>query len=593
MNNYSEELKKLLKQSELEALLNNDLYVTSGHFILALCSFNNSLSYLLNKYNITYDKVKTKIEKGIYKDEITLYNKEFLDVIEEVLDSDAVTTLDVFFNIINNDNTIGYKLIKSLNINLIDMKNELINKANKKLSINEISTDLTKETFDKVIGRDKEIQRVIEILARKNKNNPILIGKAGTGKTAIVEELATRIKNNNVPDFLKGKSIYSISLASLVAGTKYRGEFEEKVTRIIKELECNDNIILFIDEIHSLVHAGGAEGAIDASNILKPALSRGKIKVIGATTLKEYNDTIAKDKALDRRFQKVLIEEPNIKETINILKKIKNSYEKYHNVIVSNKIIETIVYLSNTYIKDRYEPDKSIDLLDEVCAYTSISNNKYKKIDKLKECKINYIKNNDYTNAIKTKNKLDLLNNELLNKNKVTLLDIKRVLENKLSIPIYELESTSTLNRIKKKYNNDLCTKIIDYLSTKRDKPISLTINKDNIDIINDMNIKKIVMSGKDYESVNSINKILGTPQGYVGYSDKTLFDDIKHYPVSIIIIKDYNHIHDTIKKYIDDIINTGYLNLANNTKIDFRSTIFLLEKNRSNIGFINETVSS
>ena len=219
-------------------------------------------------------------------------------------------------------------------------------------------------------------ERVLEILSRRGKNNPILIGDAGVGKTAIVEELARRIVNDDVPLSLRGKRIISLDMASSVAGTKYRGEFEERINKIIKELEENDDIILFIDEVHTLVGAGGAEGAIDASNIFKPALARGKIRCIGATTTSEFKKYIEKDSALERRFQKVLIKEPDGKTVKDILLNLKNIYEAYHNVNISDEIIDLIISLSNKYIYNRYEPDKSIDILDEVCASVSLKETK-------------------------------------------------------------------------------------------------------------------------------------------------------------------------------------------------------------------------
>ena len=249
-------------------------------------------------------------------------------------------------------------------------------KKSKKLLVDELGYDLNKKAkegcFDPVVGRNKEIQRLLEILCRRTKNNPILIGDAGVGKTAIIEELSRLIVNGDVPLSLRNKRIVSLDMATLVAGTKYRGEFEERMRKLLKEIEDNDDIILFIDEIHTLVGAGGAEGAIDASNIFKPALSRGKIRVIGATTTEEYKKFIENDKALERRFQKIVVKAPSREVLKHILMCVKENYEKFHNVIVEENIIDLIVNLSNKYIYDRNEPDRSIDVLDEVCSYVSL-----------------------------------------------------------------------------------------------------------------------------------------------------------------------------------------------------------------------------
>ena len=246
----------------------------------------------------------------------------------------------------------------SLNINLDQLYKELKNSSIKhinKLVIYEIGQNLNKSVNldEKVVAREKELDLIIETLLRKNKNNPLLVGKAGTGKTAIIEELARRIEKKQVTDELINKKIIMLEMSSLVAGTKYRGEFEERLNKIIEEVVNEKDIILFIDEIHTLVNAGGAEGAIDASNILKPYLARGQIKCIGATTTEEYEKYIAKDKALERRFQKILISEPTDEETEIILKAIKKEYEKHHNIKISNKNIKDIIYFANKYIYNK------------------------------------------------------------------------------------------------------------------------------------------------------------------------------------------------------------------------------------------------
>ena len=304
--------------------------------------------------------------------------------------------------------------------------------------------DITKAAkdgkIDPVIGRDEEIRSITRILSRKTKNNPVLIGEPGVGKTAIVEGLATRIIKGDVPNSLKNKSIWELDMGALVAGAKYRGEFEERMKKVIKEIEDNDDIILFIDEIHTLVGAGGAEGAIDASNILKPALARGKIRCIGATTTEEYKKFIEKDSALERRFQKIFVNEPSIGETKNILMNIKDIYEKYHNVIIDNDMIDYIINLSEKYIFDRNRPDKEIDILDEVasrvglrgCTSDNVIRDIKREICKLNKDKNSFIIDNNIDKAYSLRKKetelMSRLNDiELLsrnNKNKILLDDI-------------------------------------------------------------------------------------------------------------------------------------------------------------------------
>ncbi len=626
MIKYNEEVKSILKRSELEALKNKDEYVDSSHLLLSLTSTKNTLSDLLINNNITYETIKKEIKEGTSNKETILYSKEILNILESIIiDEDIIIeeiTLPLLFkSILKNKKSKGYKILYKININIDNIINSL-NKEQKyttPLILNELGINLNNKAknneLDKVIGRDLEIERIIEILERKNKNNPILIGEAGVGKTAIVEELARRITLGDVPNTLKNKIIINLNLFNVIAGTKYRGEFEEKLSKIINELESNPNIILFIDEIHTIMGAGGAEGAIDASNIMKPALARNKIKVIGATTLNEYKSSIEKDKALERRFQKVLIKEPNYEETKIILHKIKKNYENYHNVKIPENILDLTIKLSNKYITERKNPDKSIDILDEICACTKINDNsKLTKLNKqlvtLKSKKIEYLSKNNLKMASIINEKIKECNNELstfnnkITQNKVTTSTLKKVLESKTNTIIYELENTKTLdnlkNKIINKYNNintkDLLTYIENHLTKTTTIPTSMELYNSNINIIKDIsNILKInflSINLNEYEEPSSINKILGSPQGYIGYEDKnTTFEIIKTYPISIIYLDNYESCSLNIKTLIKNILKTGILNLSNNDTINFSNTIFIIpskQKNNNSLGFIN-----
>lgn len=637
MNKYSEEVKIVLKQSEIEMLNLNHPYVGSEHLILAILSFHNNISAILNKNNITYKKFKKElIEKvGISskKSEFIFYTPLLKKIIETASlnakenANQEISITHLFLALIEESDGIGITILKSMNCNLDfiykDIAKILI--GSKNLLINELGINLNNlainNELDKVIGRDKEIERVIEILARKNKNNPILLGEAGVGKTAIVEELARRITKGNVPNFLLDKKIISLNLSTVISGTKYRGEFEEKLNKIIKELEFSQNIILFIDEVHTLIGAGGAEGAIDASNILKPVLARGKVKCIGATTLMEYSKYIEKDKALDRRFQKVIINEPSMLETKIILTKIKYDYEKFHNVQISNDIIDNIVEYSKRYINDRNEPDKSIDVLDEVCARTNVNikNNEFnilkKKIKEKNKEKNKYIKLNDFKRASlikeeenKLKSNLNLLKFKL-SKKTVTIDTVISVIESKSNIKICDQKNDSFYNIISKELKNKIIgqdnainellkiTKIIE--NKKEQKPVSILFNGSTgvgktelakeFAKVKNLNLIRLDMS--EYKNEMSINRILGTPQGYIGYDDiNTTFESIKTKPNSIILLDEIEKAHSSIINLFLSILDEGEIKNSKGEQLKFYNSTFILTTNYlnkdTNIGF-------
>ena len=634
MNNYTEELKRILKNSELIAESLNSSDINSIHFLMSLLKNSNSLTPVLEKHKIDYEEIKSFLTNKNEPTKYLFYSKELLSSIEGVILSleniDDEITLNLLFNeILSNKNTLCYKALIKTNTDIENLKKDI--KTTNTISSNSILKSIgrnlnelaIKKEFDPVIGREKEITRIIEVLKRKNKNNPLLLGEAGVGKTSVVEELASRITKNLVPDFLKGKTIYEVNLSSVIAGTKYRGEFEEKLTKLINELETNNNLILFIDEIHTLVGAGGAEGAIDASNILKPALARGKLSLIGATTLKEYTSSIEKDKALDRRFEPLLINEPNYDETLYILKKIKPNYEKYHNVKIPNNIIELTAKLSDKYIKNRNNPDKSIDILDEICAITSLvekktTNTKIEnKIISLTEKKNKCILENNLTKALSLKKEITSLesiqkkNNTLNIKNTVTKAILKEVLETKTNSNIFELSNPSYFTDLNNylKLNIYEQDHIIDNITkklicfTKNNNKLPLTISLKGPTGTGKTYLVKtlskylkthlITLNMKDYVTSTSITKLIGTTAGYVGYDEKnTPFESLKHHSISIILLEDYNYTHPSIKALFDTISTTGKLTLNNNEIINFENTIIIKttkEENNHSIGFIEK----
>ena len=632
---FTEEARKALNLAKKEMKELHHPYIGSEHLLLGILSINNSLTKKLSNYNLTYKNFKKELINtvGISNESSNwyLYTPLLKNILEKVVSdsresSEKITISNLFLSILAEGDGIAYRLIQNMNIDIDKMYKEIsssIKKNKTKLLIDELGIDLNKEAInnklDPVIGRDNEVDRVIEVLARKNKNNVILVGEAGVGKTAIVEELSIRIVNSNVPKFLKNKRIISLDVASLIAGTKYRGDFEEKIKRIINELEDNEDIILFIDEIHTLVGAGKAEGAVDAANILKPYLARGKLRVIGATTLMEYKSSIEKDKALDRRFQKIKVEEPkNIK---NILMNVKENYESYHGVLVKENIIDEIIRLSSKYIFDRNEPDRSIDILDEVCSFVSIKESSNEKEimninNKLKIIKSNKdkaIKDNNYLLACNIKDdeikllkeKYILENSKDINKKEVTINDVKKIISLKSGIAINKdipLDKIENLKNIIIGQDNiidsliDITKKI--KIGIKDNKCYSLLFNgsngvgktylaKEYASIISN-NVIKLDMN--EYSSRDSINKIIGT--SYASFSDdyKTIFEKIRNNPCSVLILDEIEKADISIIDLFLNIIEEGYSIDNKGNKIRFDNIIIIMTTNtimnKKTVGF-------
>ena len=382
MTRKNDFVKKILKVAEKEMLMLNHPYVGSEHLILALLKENN-INYITEKYDLNYNNFKEEliniIGKSNIKSETILHTPLLKSIINESIkcakenNNGTVTPEHLFLSILESGDGIGVRILINMNIDLDSMYKDL-KKSNGFITnvLNKYGYDLSNN--DTVLyGRLDIMDEMVEIILRKNKNNPLLIGEAGVGKTAIVEGLAKRIKDGYY-SMLKGYRIFYLDMSLLVAGSKYRGDFEERLNDVIKEVIDNEKIILFIDEIHTLINAGGSEGAIDAANILKPYLSKGDIKVIGATTINEYNTYLSKDKALCRRFEIINVKEPNLEETKEILYKVKDNYKKYYNINITKKNLDNILEYSNKYILNKNNPDKTLDVLDSVCSLVKNKN---------------------------------------------------------------------------------------------------------------------------------------------------------------------------------------------------------------------------
>ena len=638
ISNFNEEAEEILIKAKLEMLELRHPYVGTEHLVLAILHTKNELTEKLEKYNLTYNRFKKEIikiiGKGSKKSQFFLHTPLLKKVIENaIMDSKdnnngIVTINHLFSSLLDVGEGIAIRILIGMNIDLDDMYDEFSEKVyerktqEKKLLIEQLGININEKVknneIDPVIGRDEEIGKIQEILCRRTKNNPLLIGEPGVGKTAIVEGLATLIVHNEVPQNLLNKQIISLDMASAVAGTKYRGEFEERMKQILKEIEDNPNIILFIDEIHTLIGAGGAEGAIDASNILKPALARGKIRCIGATTNDEYKKHFEKDKALDRRFQIIKIKEPSIEETKNILYKIKPLYEKYHNVIISNNIIDKIVDLSEKYIYDRFRPDKQIDILDEVSSkvninYSSNISKYYQQLIKIKDKKELYIKENNIRKAYEYKIKETKYKNSITNNRQcqeITLNDVAIVISKKTSIPLYEVlkDNKQQINKIEIELKNniygqeDAINKLINItkrikLGYKENKCTSLFfigptgVGKTKLASLYGEAIsqKVIKLDMSEYSDSLSISKFIGSAAGYVGYEDnKYILNQIKDNPNAIIIFDNIDKAHPKLINILNKILEDNTIKDAKNNIINFKNNTIILISNK---GFNNNSI--
>lgn len=639
---FSEEAQRVLVDAQKEMSELKHPYIGSEHLLLAILKNNQDLGNKFKKYKITYKSFKEELINlvgiGDNTPDLLLYSTTLKTILENVIIEsreigDEISVNELLLSLLNEGEGKAIRILLSLGVDInklysdISEKRKIKQKKSKKLIVEELGVDLTKRAknneLDPVIGRDIELNRVIEILSRRTKNNPLLIGEAGVGKTAIAEELARRIVSGNVPMPLKNKRIISVDMACTVAGTKYRGEFEERIKKMVKELEDNDDVIIFIDEIHTLVGAGGAEGAIDASNILKPALARGKLKLIGATTISEYKKFIEKDNALDRRFQKVFVEEPDKSNLKNILMNLKSIYEAYHGVKIEEKLIDKIIELSDRYIYDRCEPDKSIDILDEVCTKVSLKEAKEEKeIIKLSDCltkiqkeKNNAIINQNYDKAYSLKEdeeelqskinklKLDYMRKEKVKK--VKLKDIVEVVSSKTKIPINEISKDyiTSINEIEKTLKENIIgqdeaiDKLID-ISKKiklgiKDKNKSYSVlfcgstgtGKTYLsklfaeNLVGKNNVIKLDMS--EYSESISINKIIGSPAGYVGYDDnKNILEEIRNKPYSVLILDEIEKAHKSVLNFFLNILDEGNCKDSSGKTVRFDNVLIIMTSN-------------
>ena len=559
-NCYNSETNKILKVAEKEMLSCHHPYVGTEHLLLSLLK-NKNISKICYKYNLNYYNYKKNLLKIIgsatKESKYILYTpllKLVINKARENSDKDN-KELDEYYllsSLLSYKDGIGYSIVNNMGIDLDALTLELNNQG----VLSEFGTVLNDEATDKIYLRDKEITNIMEVLLRKNKNNPLLIGHAGVGKTALVKELARRIKVGDVPVELKNKKIISVQVSTLISGTKYRGEFEARVNDLIKECIKNKNIILFIDEIHTIMKTGSSEGAIDAGNILKPYLCSGEIKIIGATTISEYNEYIKKDQALLRRFTPIMVNEPSLKDMEFILNKVKKSYEEYYKLKINKNIVNYIICNTDKYMPNLYNPDKSIEVLDTVCSKKILDN----YVNKSKNMNIKMI---DVDNLIKER--VNIIN---IDDNKFN--EVKCELEKKYN----ELIVKNIMNIIRdNKFNKYM---FLNGESKSKEKIISYIANKLGINLIN--------INCLEFNDEFGVNKLI---------NNNYLYNKIDENPYSIICFNNYDKAGRIIRNLVDSMISNGYISNMNNEKVYLNNSIIFVFNNEetSRIGF-NELVA-
>ncbi|HLV38557.1 ATP-dependent Clp protease ATP-binding subunit [Xanthomarina sp.] len=601
--------ERALKTTFLEAKLFQSTSINTAHLLLCILrNENDPTTKLLNKLKVDYDNAKEQFKFMITNEE---------DYIEPKAESFQ-----------DDDSNMDDDTSKD---NLFNTPTSKANKKSKTPVLDNFGRDLTvmaeEGKLDPVVGREKEIERVSQILSRRKKNNPLLIGEPGVGKSAIAEGLAIRIIKRKVSRILFNKRVVTLDLASLVAGTKYRGQFEERMKAVMNELEKNDDIILFIDEIHTIVGAGGATGSLDASNMFKPALARGEIQCIGATTLDEYRQYIEKDGALERRFQKVIIEPTTVEETIEILNNIKDKYEAHHNVEYTPEAIEACVKLTNRYMTERFLPDKAIDALDEAGSRVHIKNINVpkqileleKQLEAVKESKTSVVKKQKYEEAAKLRDDEKRLEKDLaiaqekwdeetkLHREIVTEESVADVVSMMTGIPVNRIAQAESSKLaqlpelIKGKVigQDEAVAKVVKAIQRNRaglkdpNKPIGSFIFLGQTGVgktqlakvlskqLFDSEDSLIRIDMSEYMEKFAISRLVGAPPGYVGYEEGgQLTEKIRRKPYAVVLLDEIEKAHPDVFNMLLQVLDDGYLTDSLGRKIDFRNTIIIMTSN-------------
>lgn len=657
--NYTTQAQEVLKLAAESAKLMQHPYIGTEHLLIGLSKIYSGVAGQVLDMNGVKEEDMLKIMNELVTppEDMEISGKPMESprlqfILEEAageaqhLKAKEVGTEHLLLAVLNDADCVASRILQTLNVNMQKLYQDIMlavgadineymsdlqGEGRKKGVLEQFGTDLTEQAaegkLDPVIGREQEIGRLMQILSRRTKNNPCLVGEPGVGKTAVIEGLAQRISGGLVPEGMKEKKIFTMDLASMIAGSKYRGEFEERMKKLIQEVKAAGNVILFLDEVHTIIGAGGAEGAMDASNILKPSLARSEIQLIGATTIGEYRKYIEKDAALERRFQPVTVEEPTKEQCLEILEGLKSRYENHHHVTVEQEALESVVALSVRYVNDRFLPDKAIDVLDEACSKVSLRGFKVpdsieeleQVIDNLKVQKEEAIREGNMTEAstlhkeqIAAEKKLDQARNRFQKKNKdrqvtVTEEDIAAVVSEWTKIPVQKLAESESerLRKLEKTLHkrvigqDEAVTAVAKAVRRGRvglkdpNRPIGsflflgpTGVGKTELSkalaeaLFGDENAM-IRVDMSEYMEKHSVSKMIGSPPGYVGHDDGgQLSEQVRRHPYSVVLFDEIEKAHPDVFNILLQVLDDGHITDSQGRKVDFRNTVIIMTTN-------------
>ena len=657
--NYTTQAQEVLKLAAESAKLMQHPYIGTEHLLIGLSKIYSGVAGQVLDMNGVKEEDMLKIMNELVTppEDMEISGKPMESprlqfILEEAageaqhLKAKEVGTEHLLLAVLNDADCVASRILQTLNVNMQKLYQDIMlavgadineymsdlqGEGRKKGVLEQFGTDLTEQAaegkLDPVIGREQEIGRLMQILSRRTKNNPCLVGEPGVGKTAVIEGLAQRISGGLVPEGMKEKKIFTMDLASMIAGSKYRGEFEERMKKLIQEVKAAGNVILFLDEVHTIIGAGGAEGAMDASNILKPSLARSEIQLIGVTTIGEYRKYIEKDAALERRFQPVTVEEPTKEQCLEILEGLKSRYENHHHVTVEQEALESAVALSVRYVNDRFLPDKAIDVLDEACSKVSLRGFKVpdsieeleQVIDNLKVQKEEAIREGNMTEAstlhkeqIAAEKKLDQARNRFQKKNKdrqvtVTEEDIAAVVSEWTKIPVQKLAESESerLRKLEKTLHkrvigqDEAVTAVAKAVRRGRvglkdpNRPIGsflflgpTGVGKTELSkalaeaLFGDENAM-IRVDMSEYMEKHSVSKMIGSPPGYVGHDDGgQLSEQVRRHPYSVVLFDEIEKAHPDVFNILLQVLDDGHITDSQGRKVDFRNTVIIMTSN-------------